>query len=109
MLLGAHPTRLVAPGVRLPPFLPTNQEQSMLVLSRRVRESFLIGDDIVITIAQVRGRRVHLIVNAPQSTSIGRLIAPGPTPGRDTGRGICAKRGRSVGPRISQPASGVRP
>lgn len=57
----------------------------MLVMSRRIRESFLIGDDIVITVAQIRGRRVHLIVNAPQNTPIGRLIAPGPTPGRDAG------------------------
>jgi carbon storage regulator len=50
----------------------------MLVLRRRVREALLIGEDIVITVTQVRGRSVRIAIDAPRSVSIGRLDRPGP-------------------------------
>lgn len=46
--------------------------RSMLVLSRRVGEKLLIGDDIVITVIDTRGDGVRLGIEAPRSTSIHR-------------------------------------
>jgi carbon storage regulator len=37
----------------------------MLVLSRQCDESIVIGDNIVITVVDVRGDRVRLGINAP--------------------------------------------
>jgi len=37
----------------------------MLVLSRKDDESIMIGDDIVITVIEIRGDKVRLGINAP--------------------------------------------
>lgn len=44
----------------------------MLVLSRRERESIIIGDDIVITVVEVRGNTVRLAFDAPRHVVIHR-------------------------------------
>ena len=44
----------------------------MLVLSRQRDESIIIGDDIEITIVDVRGDRVRLGINAPREVSVHR-------------------------------------
>jgi len=44
----------------------------MLVLSRQKDESIIIGDDVEITIVDVRGDKVRLGINAPRSTSVHR-------------------------------------
>ncbi len=44
----------------------------MLVLSRTKDESIIIGDDIEITIVDVRGDKVRLGINAPRSISVHR-------------------------------------
>ncbi len=44
----------------------------MLVLSRLKDESIMIGDDIEITIVDVRGDKVRLGINAPRKTSVHR-------------------------------------
>jgi carbon storage regulator len=44
----------------------------MLVLSRRLNESIQIGDDVEVTVIDVRGDVVRLGINAPQSTQIWR-------------------------------------
>jgi len=44
----------------------------MLVLSRQKDESIIIGDDITITIVDVRGDKVRLGINAPRSISVHR-------------------------------------
>ncbi len=48
----------------------------MLVLSRKVREAVLIGDEVVITVTRVKGRTVRLAIDAPQGVSIARLDLP---------------------------------
>jgi carbon storage regulator len=48
----------------------------MLNLSRRVGESILIGDDIVITILAVKGRQVRIGLSAPEGVSIHREDGP---------------------------------
>lgn len=41
----------------------------MLILTRKVGESVLIGDDISITVLSVRGNQVKLGVQAPKEVS----------------------------------------
>lgn len=44
----------------------------MLVLSRQKNEAIMIGDDIEITVVDVRGDRVRLGISAPQSVPVHR-------------------------------------
>ena len=44
----------------------------MLVLSRQKDESIMIGDDVEITIVDVRGDKVRLGINAPRSIAVHR-------------------------------------
>jgi len=44
----------------------------MLVLSRQKDESLMIGDDVEITIVDVRGDKVRLGINAPRSLPVHR-------------------------------------
>lgn len=44
----------------------------MLVLSRRVGERLMIGDDIVVTVIEVRGDGVRLGIDAPRSVAVHR-------------------------------------
>ena len=44
----------------------------MLVLSRQKDESIVIGDDVEITIVDVRGGKVRLGITAPKSISVHR-------------------------------------
>jgi len=44
----------------------------MLVLSRQKDESIIIGDNIEITIVDVRGDKVRLGINAPREISVHR-------------------------------------
>ena len=44
----------------------------MLVLSRRTDESMFIGDDIKITVLDIRGGQVRLGITAPESVKVHR-------------------------------------
>ena len=44
----------------------------MLILTRKVGESVLIGEDISITVLSVRGNQVKLGVQAPKEVSVHR-------------------------------------
>ena len=44
----------------------------MLVLSRQKDESIIIGDDVEITIVDVRGDKVRLGITAPKSVTVHR-------------------------------------
>lgn len=44
----------------------------MLVLSRHRDESIMIGDDVVVTIVDIRGDKVRLGINAPQDVPVHR-------------------------------------
>jgi carbon storage regulator len=44
----------------------------MLVLSRHRDESIIIGDDIVVTIVDIRGDKVRLGIDAPQDIPVHR-------------------------------------
>ena len=44
----------------------------MLILTRRVGETLVIGDDVTITVLGVRGNQVRIGVNAPRDVSVHR-------------------------------------
>lgn len=44
----------------------------MLVLSRKRDESIIIGDDVIITVVDIKGEQVKLGVTAPRNVSIHR-------------------------------------
>ncbi|HJQ05019.1 MAG TPA: carbon storage regulator CsrA [Nocardioides sp.] len=44
----------------------------MLVLSRRVGESVVIGDDVTVTVLEVRGDVVRIGIDAPRSVTVHR-------------------------------------
>ena len=44
----------------------------MLILTRRVGETIIIGDNVTITVLGVKGNQVRLGVNAPKEVSVHR-------------------------------------
>jgi carbon storage regulator len=44
----------------------------MLILTRRVGESLMIGDDVNITVLGIKGNQVRLGVNAPKEVAVHR-------------------------------------
>lgn len=50
----------------------TLAERPMLVLSRQRDESIIIGDNIVVTVVDVRGDKVRLGIEAPREVSVHR-------------------------------------
>jgi carbon storage regulator len=44
----------------------------MLVLSRRVGESIVVGDDVTVTVLEVRGDVVRIGIDAPRSVRVHR-------------------------------------
>ena len=59
----------------------------MLVLTRRVRETLMIGDDVAVTILGVKGTRVRVGIDAPKAKTVHRreiyerIRSQGPTCG----------------------------
>jgi carbon storage regulator len=49
-----------------------DQEDQMLILTRRVGETVMIGDEVAVTVLRVKGNQVRLGVNAPKSISVQR-------------------------------------
>jgi carbon storage regulator len=44
----------------------------MLILSRRINEKIVIGDDIVVSVVEVRGDQVKLGIEAPRNVKVFR-------------------------------------
>ncbi|APD92195.1 MAG: carbon storage regulator [Gammaproteobacteria bacterium TMED95] len=44
----------------------------MLILTRRVGETLMIGDDVTMTVLGVKGNQVRIGVNAPRDVSVHR-------------------------------------
>lgn len=44
----------------------------MLILTRRVGETLMIGDDVTVTVLGVKGNQIRIGVNAPKDVSVHR-------------------------------------
>ena len=44
----------------------------MLILTRRVGETLMVGDDVTITVLGVKGNQVRIGVNAPKDVAVHR-------------------------------------
>ncbi|MGE1367626.1 carbon storage regulator CsrA [Escherichia coli] len=44
----------------------------MLILTRRVGETLMIGDEVTVTVLGVKGNQVRIGVNAPKEVSVNR-------------------------------------
>lgn len=44
----------------------------MLILTRRIGESLIIGDDVVVNVLGVKGNQVRIGVDAPKEVSVHR-------------------------------------
>jgi carbon storage regulator len=44
----------------------------MLILTRRVGETIMIGDDITVTVLSVKGNQVRIGIDAPRSVAVHR-------------------------------------
>ena len=44
----------------------------MLILTRRVGETLMIGDDVTVTVLGVKGNQVRIGVNAPREVAVHR-------------------------------------
>lgn len=50
----------------------TKGEPNMLILTRRIGETLIIGDDVNITVLGVKGNQVRIGINAPKDVSVHR-------------------------------------
>ena len=44
----------------------------MLILTRRVGETFMVGDEVTVTVLGVKGNQVRIGVNAPRDVAVHR-------------------------------------
>ncbi|MBP68314.1 MAG: carbon storage regulator [Haliea sp.] len=44
----------------------------MLILTRRIGETLMVGDEVTVTVLGVKGNQVRLGVNAPKETEVHR-------------------------------------
>ncbi len=44
----------------------------MLILTRRIGETLMVGDEVTVTVLGVKGNQVRLGVNAPKNISVHR-------------------------------------
>ena len=49
-----------------------SKEKVMLILTRRVGESLIIGDDVIVNVLGVKGNQVRIGVDAPKKISVHR-------------------------------------
>jgi carbon storage regulator len=75
----------------------------MLVLSRRAGESVVLGDDVTVTILEVRGDVVRVGIEAPRSVKVHRaeLLAQLEATNREAAspsEDVVAKLARALGP-----------
>lgn len=78
----------------------------MLILTRRVGESVVIGEDVTVTVLGVKGNQVRIGINAPKTVAVHREeIFERIKSGRAAGEGNSPAEGENtIVPRESLPA-----
>jgi len=46
--------------------------KTMLILTRRINETLMVGDDVTVTVLSINGNQVRLGVNAPRQVPVHR-------------------------------------
>ncbi len=49
-----------------------SKENGMLILTRRVGETLMVGDEVTVTVLGVKGNQVRIGVNAPKEVAVHR-------------------------------------
>jgi carbon storage regulator len=76
----------------------------MLILTRRVGESVVIGEDVIVTVLGVKGNQVRIGINAPKTVAVHREeIFERIKNGRGTGDGSSSDENSAL-PRETLPA-----
>jgi carbon storage regulator len=52
--------------------LENKEMDAMLILTRRVGETLMIGDEVTVTVLGVKGNQVRIGVNAPKNVAVHR-------------------------------------
>jgi carbon storage regulator len=52
--------------------MPVNGEVGMLILTRRVGETLMIGDSVTVTVLGVKGNQVRIGITAPKDVAVHR-------------------------------------
>jgi len=77
----------------------------MLILTRRVGESVVIGEDVTVTVLGVKGNQVRIGINAPKTVAVHREeIFERIKSGRAVGEGTAPSEEPTPAPRESLPA-----
>jgi carbon storage regulator len=77
----------------------------MLILTRRVGESVVIGEDVTVTVLGVKGNQVRIGINAPKTVAVHREeIFERIKSGRAAGEGAGTADGEASDRRETQPA-----
>ena len=76
----------------------------MLILTRRVGESVVIGEDVTVTVLGVKGNQVRIGINAPKTVSVHREeIFERIKSGRTQGDGAGPSESETPAPRETMP------
>ena len=46
----------------------------MLILTRRIGETLMVGDDVTVTVLGIKGNQVRIGVNAPREVAVHRKL-----------------------------------
>jgi carbon storage regulator len=60
-----HPARAEGPA-------KAEDQKNMLILTRRVGETLMIGDNVTVTVLGVKGNQVRIGINAPKDLAVHR-------------------------------------